>query len=64
MFKAYFEACEHVRVQLLEGAITYEEYFNKVVAMAVDLTETPRYASYIERCPEGDPMGEDIENRS
>lgn len=63
MFKEYFESVERVRMQLLEGAITFEEYFNKVTAMAIDLMQTERYARYIARNPNGDPMGLDSENQ-
>ncbi len=63
MFREFFEAQEKVRMQLLEGAITYEEYFNKIVAVASDVLSSERYAQYIERNPTGDPMGQDPENQ-
>lgn len=49
MFEQFFEQVESARIQLLEGAITYEEFFNKVVAVALDLAQTNEYNVHVER---------------
>lgn len=43
MFEKFFKDTEEARKQLLEGAITYEEFFNKMVALALDLAQSDTY---------------------
>lgn len=49
MFREYFAEQEKVRTRLLEGAITFEEYFNKIMAIGIELTQTERYAAFLDR---------------
>jgi hypothetical protein len=63
MFKTFAETIGKVHAQLMEGAITYEEFFNKTVAVASNVLSSQRYADFIERNPTGDPMGQDPENQ-
>lgn len=38
-YQEWFEEIEKVRIQLLEGAITYQDYFNRVIYTAMMVTE-------------------------
>ena len=47
IIEKFFSDTEKVRLQLLEGAITYPEWFNKTVTMALELMETDEYKAYV-----------------
>jgi hypothetical protein len=48
MFEEFAAMVERVRLQYTEGAITAEEYFNKVAFEVVELTNTPAYATHLD----------------
>ncbi len=64
MFKEFAEEVGKAHNQLMEGAITYQEFFNYTMTKAVQVLSSERYEAFMERNPNGDPMGADIENRS
>jgi hypothetical protein len=49
MFEKFAEDLHKVYEQLMEGAITYEEYFNKAATMSLDLVESDEYINYIDK---------------
>ena len=62
MFKEFAETIGKAHIQLMEGAITFEEFYNKTAFEVIELSQTERYAEFLRRNPNGDPMGEDPEN--
>jgi hypothetical protein len=63
MFKSFADKVGKAHTQLMEGAITYSEFFNFCCARVGEVVVSDEFRKWADEHQDGDPMGASPENQ-